>query len=229
MTVCINVKIQDNIDVLYREIPRVDLGKLKTSFERIPLDPHFAPGYRCRTQSRFAIRNDGHLELLPAVPLYQTLDINPLQGYGGIYREYADVPRWLQDSPDFEALVNVWLSHVPCEVKTFSAHQIRTNGSGLPVPEGRHRDGYDWVGLYVVHRHNINPACAKSTIWWEKTEEILMQGVLQEGELLTIDDQMVTHYTTGLVPENPDDPSYRDVFIFTVPDHSAMLNAAIKG
>nr|MDT0658612.1 2OG-Fe dioxygenase family protein [Micromonospora sp. DSM 115978] len=203
--------------------PEVDLAELQRTFDDIPRDPYLKVGVRHRTQSRFRYEPD-RLALLDRVDLYQSEDINPLEQYGGIVRTYPDMPEWVQTSPAFRAFIDHWLSLVPVPVTEFSAHQIRTVGDGMPVPEGRHRDGYEYVAVYVVKRQGITADCARTTVWDVATDErIIDEVVLDEGELVTFDDRLVLHDVSPLVPSGDVADAYRDVIILTYPDHSKTL------
>ncbi|HEY6798667.1 MAG TPA: 2OG-Fe dioxygenase family protein [Kineosporiaceae bacterium] len=203
--------------------PDLDLSELRRSFVDIPRDPYLTVGVRHRTQTRYRIEPD-RLVALERVQLFQSTDINPLQQYGGIKREYPDLPGWLQTSSAFRALVDHWLSLVPVPVGEFSAHQIRTVGDGMPVPEGRHRDGYEYVAVFVVERHAIRDGCARTTVWDAATDEPVLQDVvLHDGEMVSFDDRLVLHDVTPLVPSGAVAKAYRDVIILTYPDHSKTL------
>jgi len=204
--------------------PDVDLVELQRTFDGIPRDPYLKVGVRHRTQSRFRYEPD-RLVLLERVDLYQSEDINPLEQYGGIVRTYSDMPEWVQTSAAFRGFIDHWLSLVPVPVTEFSAHQIRTVGDGMPVPEGRHRDGYEFVAVYVVERKGITADCARTTVWDAATDELLVDGVvLDEGEMVSFDDRLVLHDASPLVPSGNVAHAYRDVIILTYPDHSKTLD-----
>jgi hypothetical protein len=200
---------------LFRKTPDVDITVLQRSFDHVPADRYFAEGQRFRTTSRVEITCDG-FRLLPRMPLYQPPSVNKLTKYGGIERDYDDAPDMLIQSEAFQTMINDWLEMTGTKAKTFSVHQIRTTGTGCPVPEGRHHDGTDWTGLYVVKRHLIRDDSAVTT-YWDADGQILLQDVLQEGELITFYDERYTHDTTALVPL--DGAAYRDVFVLTLPEH----------
>jgi hypothetical protein len=203
--------------------PNADLAELQRTFDGIPRDPYLKVGVRHRTQSRFRYEPD-RLVLLDRVDLYQSSDINPLEQYGGIVRTYPDMPAWVQTSPAFRAFIDHWLSLLPVPVTEFSAHQIRTVGDGSPVPEGRHRDGYEFVAVFVAKRHGITADCARTTVWDAATDErIIDEVVLDDGEMVTFDDRLVLHDVSPLVPAGDVADAYRDVIILTYPDHSKTL------
>lgn len=211
--------MQDNFEIVK---PDLNVDAIKRHFDSIPADIHFEEGdYRYRTASILEY-NDGDLKLLENIPLYQSLNYNTLEGYGGKSRKYADIPREMVDCPDFRKLIDSWISTLPIKVDRFSAHQIRTKAPGAPVPEGRHRDGYDWIGMYVARRQNINSETGVTTVWANDGEQVLSKGVLQEGTLISFDDREVIHYTSPVDPANENE-AIRDVIILTIPDHSFVL------
>jgi hypothetical protein len=199
--------------------PELDLSVIKRTFDQIPLDPHFEPGYRYRTQSMFRIKSNGDFELLPRKPLYQPQYINSYENYGGKIREYDDIPTWIIQDINFKKLITSWFETLPITTDRFSVHQIRTTtNGGETVPEGRHRDGYEYIGVFVVNRQNITEDSATSTVWLGNTSIELYNGVLKEGMLISFDDKLVTHNVNGITALNPEEKCLRDVLILTVPD-----------
>ncbi|TKC86270.1 hypothetical protein FAZ69_20665 [Trinickia terrae] len=209
----------------YRNSPDVDLAFLQASFDNVPYDHYFTQGQRFRTTSRVEITGHG-FRLLPKRPLYQPPSVNKLEKYGGICRDYEDAPVSLIESAPFQKLIMEWISRTGVQAKSFSVHQIRTTGTGSPVPEGRHHDGTDWTGLYVVKRHGIDPESACTT-YWDREEEVVMRDILGEGELITFEDSKYTHDTTALVPVR--DGAYRDVFVLTLPEHGVNVPDELIG
>ena len=202
---------------LYRTRPEIDLARLQASFNFVPHDNYWEKGSRYRTTSRVEITKDG-LRLMKKRPLYQPSYVNKLNNYGSLDREYDNAPRSLVESQAFADLIESWISRIPVPVETFSVHQIRTTDNACPTPEGRHIDGTDWSGVYILKRYNISPESAKST-FWDKNDNIIMQEVVEEGELLTFFDSNYSHATSNLRKVIEDEPSYRDVFVLTIPEH----------
>ncbi|WP_206957895.1 2OG-Fe dioxygenase family protein [Trinickia acidisoli] len=209
----------------FRHTPDVDLAFLQASFDNVPYDQYFTNGQRFRTTSRVEITDRG-FKLLPKRPLYQPPSVNKLEKYGGICRDYEDAPVSLIESEPFHQLIMEWISRTGLTVKSFSVHQIRTTGTGSPVPEGRHHDGTDWTGLYVLKRHGIEPESARTT-YWDRDGEIVMSDILSEGELITFEDGKYTHDTTALEPTR--EGAYRDVFVLTLPEHGVNVPADMIG
>jgi hypothetical protein len=207
----------------YLTEPELNLSEIQHTFDNIPSDPYFAGKYRGRTQSRIHINVDGSFELKPRKPLYQNNQINSLEKYGGITRHYEDVPKELIECDAFQVLVNHWRTLLPFSISQFSVHQIRTVGAGQSVPEGRHRDGYDWVGVFVVNRVHLEADSGCTTVWWGLTDEVLFEGVMTSGQLVTFDDSVFMHDVTAISPTTVTKLAYRDVLIFTTPEHGEMV------
>jgi len=199
--------------------PDIDLSVIQRSFDEIPIDPHFEPGYRYRTQSLYEIMEDGQFKILHSKPLYQPTYINSYNNYGGKTREYDNLPTWLIDDSNFNALVNAWIDTLPGDIDRFSAHQIRTvSDGGEVVPEGRHRDGYDYIGVFIVNRKNITDDCAISIVWVGDTDHELFNGVVEPGTLLSFDDKLLMHNVGSIKAKDGRKDCLRDVIIFTVPE-----------
>ena len=202
--------------------PDLDLAEIQSAFDEIPLDRHFNGAYRHRTQSRFHFA-DGTITRLPKVDLFQSSEINKLENYGGIRREYDELPSGIEEWPSFRELVRHWAGQFGLDEFDFSAHQIRTRGSGEPVPEGRHRDGYQYVGVFVADRHKIAEDSALTNVWDINTDQkIITDVVIGAGELVSFDDRRVIHDASPLIPLDGD-ASHRDVLILTYPDHKEVL------
>ncbi len=203
--------------------PELNVESIKRHFDAIPKDLHFEDGdYRSRTASVLEY-HDGKLTLLPNVPLYQSATYNTLENYGGKSRKYADIPAEMVDCPEFLKLVESWMDGLPVDVVKFSAHQIRTRAPGSPVPEGKHRDGYDWIGMYVARRQNIAQDTGVTSVWANESDETIFNGVLTEGTLISFDDSKVFHDTTPVNLSEQDVDAIRDVIIFSIPDHSFVM------
>ena len=175
--------------------PTSHVAELQRTFDGIPDDPYLEGGYRGRTQSRFE-RRDGVITRMDPVDLYQSSEVNKLENYGGIQRTYPELPAGIENSQAFIELIEEWFSGFDLGDATFSVHQIRTRSGGDPVPEGAHRDGYQFVGIYVVARENIPDDSGLSTVWDASGQVVFEDRLLAEGELLSFDDREFVHDVT---------------------------------
>lgn len=202
--------------------PTLNIKEIQKAFEGIKKDPYNKEGYRYRAVSRFNC--EGEIRKLEKVNLYQESKFNPITGYGGIERDYPEIPEWFTNSSTFKVLVNSWLELLPVQIETLSVHQIRTVAPGAPVPEGKHRDGNDWVGIFVVNRVNLNPDMGITTIWADDPGcSVIFHGLLETGSLISFDDR-ITFHDTSEVKALPGKEGYRDVFVFSSPDHKHYID-----
>ena len=211
-----SIKFENQI-IFCAKCLHLETQELKASFTFVPSDNYFEEGSRYRTTSRIEISENGY-NLLPKIALYQPTSVNKVVGYGGIDREYDNVPVSLLNTRAFDIMIKEWLMAIPYEVKRFSLHQIRTTDCGNPTPEGTHRDGTDWTGVYIVNRHNIENNSGASQYWGNDGEQLLDQ-VFNEATLIVHCDRFFTHCATPIKKSCQDEPSYRDVFVITSPEH----------
>lgn len=204
--------------------PRLKLRELQDSFNFVPYDDYFK-GSRYRTTSRIQVTDTGEYELLEKRPLYQPGYVNNIDSYGGIDRIYDNIPISLLSSVAFRSMINAWFESIPYKVRVFSVHQIRTTHRGCPTPEGSHKDGTDWTGVFIVNRHNV-VASSALTQYWDNEGKLLLNEPMPMGTLLSHCDSYFVHGTTNIEPEITDEPSYRDVFVLTSPEHGVNLEQA---
>ena len=79
--------------------------------------------------------------------------------------------------------------------------------------EGRHKDGFDYIGIFCARRNNVNGAYSELFLNKDDKEPIL-EKMLEENEMLVVNDREVFHNATKLEPVDLE-LGYRDVFVFT--------------
>jgi histidine decarboxylase len=96
-------------------------------------------------------------------------------------------------------------------------HQMRILCSeyikGEPAPEGRHQDGFDYVGIFCARRVKVTGGVSELFLNKDDTKPILKK-TLRQNELLVVNDREVFHNATKLSPVDLE-LGYRDVFVFT--------------
>jgi hypothetical protein len=209
------------------------LSLLRAAFRQMQKDPFCSGGYRWRGMSRYdcsRLASHGELVRLPRIPLFQAAEFNPLHGYGGVVRDYPDLPDSIADCEALRRIAYAWVKAIPEALQTLSVHMIRTDAPGAPVPEGRHRDGNDWVGIYVVDRNGIDPESGITRVYDSATDEVIFEGLIEPGTLVTFDDRITLHDTTEVrrCPQHTDAESFRSVFVFSTPDHEHYIADAPK-
>lgn len=200
----------------FKKVNSLNLDKIKIFFNDLPLDPYVKGNYRFRRLSRFIVSGD-ELVKLPHGYLFQSKDYNPL--LGNVKRDFAELDDELIKLDNFRKLVLAFSDscklHPEAEI---GVHQIRTtcspNSYGNPAPEGIHKDGTDFIGIFSVDRQNIQGG--ETHLYAGKKVKPVFSKVLNPGELLLVNDHEFFHFTTPIKP-TADEEGTRDVFVLTSP------------
>jgi len=200
-----------------RNFTSVDIGVFEAYFENMPYDPYVKGNFRKRRYSSIKKDHYGNFEILPHKKFIQTAKINDL--LGDVEREYEELDEELISSEAFNKIVDgfVNLSRINPYITEIGIHQMRILSSdyikGEPAPEGRHQDGFDYVGIFCARRVNVTGG--ESEVFLNKDDETsILSKVLDENELLIVSDRDVFHNATKLQPVDLE-LGYRDVFVFT--------------
>ena len=202
------------------KIAGVDLEQLAalTQFwEGLPRDPYLKDGgrYRFRRHASYEIQGDA-LTLVPHRAHWQSVDYNAL--HGGIERWFEPSQAQLTSSPAWQDLLR-GLAHVLNGVKQVNtwfveAHQFRidtTDGIGRPTPEGAHRDGVDFVAVFLLNRVGIKGG--ETRIFDAKGSAGLRFTLTEPWSLLLMNDERMIHESTPIQPTGP--YGYRDTLVLT--------------
>jgi len=202
------------------EIAKVAPEKLQnlTQFwEGLPRDPYLKDGgrYRFRRHASYEIKGD-HLNLVPHRAHWQSVNYNAL--HGGIERWFEPVQAALLNDPAWQSLL-LGLAQVlnglkPVTTWFVEAHQFRidtTDGIGRPTPEGAHRDGVDFVAVFLLNRVGIKGG--ETRIFDAKGSAGLRFTLAQPWSLLLMNDERMIHESTPIQPLG--DYGYRDTLVLT--------------
>jgi hypothetical protein len=195
-----------------------------SSWEDLGLDLYMADGGRYRRR-RFAAfdASSGTVTRKPHQPHYQSRDHNPLNGdierwfkpvsdsicANGFMRGMLGVCTTIFDaaSPDGETTAN-W--HV--EMHQFRIEAV-SGQSGLPTPEGVHRDGVDWVCVLLVNRRNVSSGITQI---FDPEGRSLGEFTLTDPlDAVFLDDRRVLHGVTPIASTDPASKGFRDVLVLT--------------
>jgi hypothetical protein len=202
------------------EMSEVTLGNLLnlTQFwEGLPRDPYLRDGgrYRFRRHASYEIKDD-HLNLVPHRAHWQSVDYNAL--HGGIERWFESVQPALLNDPAWQSLL-LGLAQVlsglkPAKTWFVEAHQFRidtTDGIGRPTPEGAHRDGVDFVAVFLLARVGIKGG--ETRIFDASGSAGLRFTLAQPWSVLIMNDERMIHESTPIQPLG--DYGYRDTLVLT--------------
>ncbi|HIB85308.1 MAG TPA: hypothetical protein EYO59_12135, partial [Chromatiaceae bacterium] len=182
--------------------------ELAGEFEALPDDPYCRHRQRRFSQFRVTHTDAGWThKLLPRRAHIQDRTYN--HAVGGILRylqplqidatAVIDCARRAfrqQRGSDWHVDVHQWRMNCPL------ANQVES------VPEGLHRDGHQFVAIFVINRSNISGAV---TCVQDASGNTLFKDVVDSGQGMILDDRRALHHTSELVAPLLD--GHRDIFV----------------
>lgn len=192
------------------------------SWDRLGDDAYLAAKgrHRRRRHAVFAAGATGSITHQPHQPHYQSRTYNALQG--GIERWFeplepaiaagASLARILAFCRDEFGALAPATARWHIEVHQFRI-EARAAEAGEPTPEGVHRDGVDYVLVFMIDRTNI--ARGVTTIHAPDGHELGHFTLAHAFEAEWIDDHRVFHGVTPVLPKVPGEPAHRDVLVVT--------------
>ena len=202
------------------KIAHVDLEQLLSLnqfWEGLPRDPYLKDGgrYRFRRHSSFEMKGKS-LTIVPHRAHWQSVDYNAL--HGGIERWFEPSQAQLTNNPAWQSLL-LGLANILSGVKQVNtwfveAHQFRidtTDGIGRPTPEGAHRDGVDFVAVFLLNRVGIKGG--ETRIFDANGSAGLRFTLSEPWSLLLMNDERMIHESTPIQPLGPH--GYRDTLVLT--------------
>ena len=193
------------------------LESLNRFWEGLPRDPYLKDGgrYRFRRHASYEIKNNV-LTLVPHRAHWQPVDYNAL--HGGIERWFEPVQSAVMNDPAWQAvllgLANLLSGLKPVTTWFVEAHQFRidtTDGIGRPTPEGAHRDGVDFVAVFLLERVGIKGG--ETRIFDAQGSAGLRFTLTQPWSLLLMNDERMIHESTPIQPLAK--YGYRDTLVLT--------------
>ncbi len=195
------------------------LQTLSPDWDHMPPDNYLKDGgrYRRRRHSSFVFEN-GALRQVPHRAHWQSLDYNALHG---------GMERWFEPMRDSTVAQAVWsklltaLAHTASQVRgtpntkwCIEAHQFRidtTDGIGRPTPEGAHRDGVDFVAVFMVNRTDIKGG--ETRVFEANGPQGERFTLSEPWSLMLLDDTRVIHESTPIQPLA--EGGHRDTLVLT--------------
>ena len=193
------------------------LESLNRFWEGLPRDPYLKDGgrYRFRRHASYEIKNNV-LTLVPHRAHWQPVDYNAL--HGGIERWFEPVQSAVMNDPAWQAvllgLANLLSGLKPVTTWFVEVHQFRidtTDGIGRPTPEGAHRDGVDFVAVFLLDRVGIKGG--ETRIFDAQGSAGLRFTLTQPWSLLLMNDERMIHESTPIQPLAK--YGYRDTLVLT--------------
>jgi len=190
---------------------------VKESFNRLPKTEHRDGQYRLRRYSRIKLCDTDHFKYmkLESKPFNQSGVYNKFQG--DVPREFEDIEDEVIESGGMLEMCDTFLeSSGLVDDHEIEIHQIRIvarNESAPVSPEGVHQDGFRFIAMIGVDRHNITGG----NLLVSKTCEgkPIVDFPLEGGEMVMLDDGVMWHNATQIKPISSDTQGWMDAFILT--------------
>jgi len=195
-----------------------DLQALLPSWDDLRQDSYLKDGgrYRKRRHSCFVVEG-GTLRQVPHRMHWQPVEYNAL--HGGMERWFEPVDPATVAQPAWGALIRalagVCGAQAPAPRWHVEAHQFRidtTDGVGRPTPEGAHRDGVDFVAVFLVRRQAIRGG--ETRVFAADRREGERFTLAEPWSLLLMNDARVIHESTPILPTGAA-PGHRDTLVLT--------------
>jgi len=180
------------------------LAALAPSWDDLQPDRYLKDGgnYRKRRHSCFVVEGDSVLQA-PHRAHWQSLDYNAL--HGGMQRWFEPITAAVIDAPVWTHLLRglaKQFSQLRSEPRWYvEAHQFRidtSDGIGRPTPEGAHRDGVDFVAVFMVDRDGIKGG--ETRVFEADGPNGQRFTLTAPWSLLLLDDARVIHESTPIQP-----------------------------
>jgi len=193
------------------------LQGLNQYWENLPRDPYLKDGgrYRFRRHASYQIKG-GELSLVPHRAHWQSVNYNAL--HGGIERWFEPIQSELISNTAWQSvllgLAQILNGLKPVSTWFVEAHQFRidtTDGIGRPTPEGAHRDGVDFVAVFLLDRSGIKGG--ETRIFNAAGSTGLRFTLTQPWSVLLMNDQRMIHESTPIQPLEK--YGYRDTLVLT--------------
>lgn len=201
-------------------IPLAALESLMPSWDDLQTDRYLRDGgsYRRRRHSCFTVDDEG-VASSPHRAHWQSETYNAL--HGGMQRWFEPIdaavvaaPAWAQL---LQALAGLFDTLRPARPWFVEAHQFRidtSDGIGRPTPEGAHRDGVDFVAVFMVARNRIKGG--ETRVFEAEGPNGQRFTLAEPWSLLLLDDTRMIHESTPIQPvQAGDDDGYRDTLVLT--------------
>lgn len=197
-------------------LPADTMQPLKPFFDELKPSSYKDGAYRLRKYSKIYSDN-GKLAILPNQSFMQTGNINEFQG--GVVRTYDDISTQVLSSEGFGGIVKAFIKagELPADGQ-IEVHQMRIiakDDSEVPAaPEGIHQDGFDFVGVFTVGRHNLTGG--ELLVWQDKNADAPISQISPSaGDYCIVNDQTLWHSASAIHAKDKSDVGYWDLFVLT--------------
>lgn len=206
----------------FKTLPTIihSMNQFISSYERLEPDAHMGDDgkYRFRRFGRFMYSQEMNiLTALPAGKFYQSKEVNQLNG--GVIREFAPIESSIEQNNFLEQIIRVNFNRISDRENyknwNIYVHQIRIIAkkcsSGLPAPEGIHRDGHYYVAQVFISRENVKGGI--SYLFNQDKKPLLAVTLCNILDTILLNDQMLYHDVSPIKALNHDTLGKRDMLL----------------
>ena len=199
------------------DVPLDALHAIESSWDHLAPDQYLKDGgrYRQRRHACFVV-DDGAIEQAPHRAHWQPVEYNAL--HGGMHRWFEPVVPEVVATPVWQALLRglgrCFSTLRPVSRWFVEAHQFRIDtagGLGRPTPEGAHRDGVDFVAVFLVARTGIKGG--ETRVFAADGPDGQRFTLEAPWSVLLLDDARVIHESTPIQPLA--EHGHRDTLVLT--------------
>jgi hypothetical protein len=180
--------------------------ELRSYWDNLPRDVYLKDGghYRARRHACLVHEvRDGSLKLAPHRAHWQSVNYNAL--HGGMQRWFEPVEESFLARPGIQRCiksVGEVTARIADVLRWFvEIHQVRINtaeGIGRPTPEGAHRDGVDFVAVWLASRDEVRGG--ETRVFDAQGPHGVRFTMSTPGTAMVLDDHRVIHETTPILP-----------------------------
>ncbi|MDW6003798.1 2OG-Fe dioxygenase family protein [Vibrio mangrovi] len=202
----------------------IAIHQLAPSFRKLPHTAHADGQYRLRRYSviRFiggkVIEVDKH-------DFTQSSQYNHFQG--DIVRQFEPVLEETLSSSGLQEMCELFVeaNGLP-DGQIIDIHQMRIASvfdETMVSPEGIHQDGYDYIAMIGIDRHNI--VGGELMLYRDNHEAPFFRKVLEDGEVAMVADGTLWHNATPIRSIEHGEEGHMDVFVLTARDGNHELHS----
>lgn len=219
MSHTIHTPLTYHIDTL----PLTSVSAMLASFDTLTPSDYKDGSYRLRRYSVFEYDRQAHKLVKQANTAFvQDDSLNEFQG--NVARHYDDLTDATITDVDFGRMMATFakVTNLP-PLSQIAVHQMRilakdADNNAVATPEGIHQDGFDYVGVFTMARHNVTGG--ELFIWQNKTDDAPMAMFdPSAGDFCVINDKQLWHSAGDVTPKQSGQ-GYWDLFVLTACDES---------
>ena len=204
----------------FLEIPTIS-EDLINSFDNMPNDTYLKQKYcfRKRRYSKYKVEKGLKVTLMEGNIFSQDERFNKY--LGNVVRSYEPVHKTCESfvKEYLEKNSEIMTEIIKGESTEIGIHQIRittfNNNEGLPVPEGYHQDGFDYILLIPIQQYGYSGGFHSIRYGSQDGPEILSKQI-PNGQSIILNDKYVYHYASPIFAKYCDTEGYRDTIVVTI-------------